>query len=126
MAYEKRVHDAMRAIHAAGLAESAHDVSDGGLAVAVAECCTAEVGAHLKLKSDLEPALLLFHEAPSRIVVSTKEAARVQEICAKHDIEVAHVGETAEAILEIESGNGKLVHLALAQLAVPGIERYLQ
>ncbi len=39
MDYEKRVHDAMREIVAAGLAESAHDVSDGGLAVAAAECC---------------------------------------------------------------------------------------
>src|SRR5947209_6732287 len=40
MAHEKRVHDAMREIVAAGLAESAHDLSDGGLAVALAECCT--------------------------------------------------------------------------------------
>ena len=40
MDYEKRVHDAMREIVAAGLAESAHDLSDGGLAVALAECCT--------------------------------------------------------------------------------------
>jgi phosphoribosylformylglycinamidine synthase len=125
MAYEKRVHDAMRAIHEAGLAESAHDVSDGGLAVAVAECCSAEVGARLQLDSDLEPAFLLFHEAPSRIVVSTMEAARVQEICAKHRIDVVHAGETAEAILEMDSGGRKLVRLAIAQLAVPGIERYL-
>jgi phosphoribosylformylglycinamidine (FGAM) synthase-like enzyme len=37
----------MREIVAAGLAESAHDLSDGGLAVALAECCfgPAEIGA---------------------------------------------------------------------------------
>ena len=40
MAKEKRVHDAMRALIEAGLVESAHDLSDGGLAVALAECCT--------------------------------------------------------------------------------------
>ena len=39
MDYEKRVHDAMRDVHSNGLAESAHDVSDGGLAVTLAECC---------------------------------------------------------------------------------------
>ena len=39
MEREKRVHDAMREILAEGLAESAHDLSDGGLAVALAECC---------------------------------------------------------------------------------------
>jgi len=38
MDYEKRVHDAIREILAEGLAESAHDLSDGGLAVALAEC----------------------------------------------------------------------------------------
>ncbi len=38
MDYEKRVQAAMREIVDAGLAESAHDLGDGGLAVALAEC----------------------------------------------------------------------------------------
>ncbi len=38
MDYEKRVQPAIREIVTAGLAESAHDLSDGGLAVALAEC----------------------------------------------------------------------------------------
>ena len=38
MDYEKRVQAAIREIVNEGLAESAHDVSDGGLAVALAEC----------------------------------------------------------------------------------------
>ena len=71
MDYEKRVHDAMREIVAAGLAESAHDVSDGGLAVAAAECCLGGVGAALHFESDLSAEFLLFHEGPSRILVST-------------------------------------------------------
>ena len=71
MDYEKRVHDAMREIVAAGLAESAHDVSDGGLAVAAAECCLGGVGAALHFESDLSPEFLLFHEGPSRILIST-------------------------------------------------------
>src|SRR5579862_2962118 len=72
MDYEKRVHDAMREIVAAGLAESAHDLSDGGLAVAAAECSfgSAGVGARIDLRSDLAPEFLLFHEGPSRILVS--------------------------------------------------------
>ena len=49
MDYEKRVHDAMREIIAAGLAESAHDLSDGGLAVALSESCTAEIGAEVTI-----------------------------------------------------------------------------
>jgi len=55
------------------LAESAHDLSDGGLAVALAECCfgAGQIGAQVDLDSDLRPEILLFHEAPSRILVST-------------------------------------------------------
>jgi len=46
---------AIREIVAAGLAESAHDLSDGGLAVALAECSfgPAEIGAAIDIDSDL-------------------------------------------------------------------------
>ena len=54
---EKRVQSAIREIVAAGLAESAHDLSDGGLAVALAECSfgPADIGAAIDLDSDLRP-----------------------------------------------------------------------
>ena len=42
MDYEKRVQEAIREIVDEGLAESAHDLSDGGLAVALAECCVRQ------------------------------------------------------------------------------------
>ena len=78
MDYEKRVQSAMREIVAEGLAESAHDLSDGGLAVALAECSfgPAEIGASIDLDSDLRPEMLAFHEAPSRILISTAHARR--------------------------------------------------
>ncbi len=44
MDYEKRVHTAIREVIAQGLAESSHDVGDGGLAVALAECCAEGIG----------------------------------------------------------------------------------
>ncbi len=67
---EQRVQQAIREIVAAGLAESAHDLSDGGLAVALAECCfgPAGIGAQIDLDSDLRPEILAFHEGPSRIL----------------------------------------------------------
>ncbi len=45
MDYEKRVQAAIREIVDAGLAESAHDLGDGGLAVALAECSMGGIGA---------------------------------------------------------------------------------
>jgi phosphoribosylformylglycinamidine synthase len=103
MEYERRVQQAMREIVASGLAESAHDVSGGGLAVALAECClgTAEIGAQVDLDSDLRPEFLCFHEGPSRIVISTAHAKRVQEIAAQHEVAAPLIGSTIEKGLEI-------------------------
>ena len=82
---EKRVQEAIREIVAAGLAESAHDLSDGGLAVALAECCfgPAEIGAQIDLDSDLRPEVLAFHEGPSRILISTAHAEAGGGYCRK-------------------------------------------
>ncbi|HVF27724.1 MAG TPA: phosphoribosylformylglycinamidine synthase subunit PurL [Pyrinomonadaceae bacterium] len=67
----------------AGLLHSAHDCSDGGLAVALAESCfsslnRAGVGADINLSSEgrtLSVTELLYSESPSRIIVSFGEAA---------------------------------------------------
>ncbi|MBN2122424.1 phosphoribosylformylglycinamidine synthase subunit PurL [Candidatus Micrarchaeota archaeon] len=62
---------------AAGLVESAHDVSDGGLAVAVAECSIsrlrgADIDLSLCARETEEPNALLFAEDGGRLVVSVR------------------------------------------------------
>src|SRR5437879_12218967 len=101
--YEKRVQAATREIAASGLAESAHDLSDGGLAVALAESAfgPAGIGAAIDLDSDLRPELLLFHEAPSRVLISTAEPERIVEIAARHSVEAVHIGSTVAGRLAI-------------------------
>jgi phosphoribosylformylglycinamidine synthase subunit PurL len=101
--YELRVQYAIRRILEEGLAESAHDLSDGGLAVALAECCfgPAEIGAQIELVSHLRPEVLAFHEAPSRILISTGDPKRVAVIAEKYEIEAPVVGVTIEKGLEI-------------------------
>jgi phosphoribosylformylglycinamidine synthase len=96
--YEKRVQTAAREIAQSGLAESAHDLSDGGLAVALAESSfgPAGIGAEIDLDSDLRPELLLFHEGPSRVLVSTAEPARIIEIAAGHAVEAIQIGTTVK------------------------------
>jgi phosphoribosylformylglycinamidine synthase len=100
MEQEKRVHAAVREIVNAGLAESAHDLSDGGLAVTAAECC-ANIGASLELNSTLRPELMLFHEAPSRVLISTAEPDKVAAIAARHGVQAPQVGITIKMGLEI-------------------------
>jgi len=118
MDYEKRVQTAMRAIAAAGLAESAHDLSDGGLAVAAAECTfgPASMGAHLELDSALRPEFLLFHEGPSRILISTERPEEIQRIAREHSVEAPVVGVTAPGRLTINNRGQSLINYQTEEL----------
>jgi phosphoribosylformylglycinamidine synthase len=56
-----------------GLVASAHDLSEGGLAAALAECCFGRgLGANVDLPTDLRPDLALFSESQSRILLSAR------------------------------------------------------
>ncbi|HLJ16287.1 MAG TPA: phosphoribosylformylglycinamidine synthase subunit PurL [Bryobacteraceae bacterium] len=116
MEYEKRVHAAIREMVGAGLAESAHDVSDGGLAVCLAEASFGGIGASIALESKLRPELLLFHEGPSRIVISTREPEQIQRIAGKYAVEAPRIGVTMKGGLRIESESATLVNCELERL----------
>src|SRR5271170_2986437 len=64
MAYEKRVHSAIREIVAAHLADAAHDLSDGGFAIALCESSfgPAGIGARIDIPASARPEFTLFHE----------------------------------------------------------------
>jgi phosphoribosylformylglycinamidine synthase subunit PurL len=110
--YEKRVQTAAREIAQSGLAESAHDLSDGGLAVALAESSfgPAGIGAEVNLDSDLREDLLLFHEGPSRVLLSTSEPERIIEIAARHAVEAIHIGSTVKGRIVIADKRKPLIH----------------
>ncbi len=95
-----------------GLAESVHDCSDGGLAVALAEKTFAKgVGARVNFASNGLPAeFTLFGEDASRIVLSCDPAnvLRIQQVAKKNGIGADVLGETIPGRLEI-SLNGQVV-----------------
>ena len=98
LAREKALIDALLdAIHG-GYVASAHDCSDGGLAVALAECAVGDdahrSGAEVDLSawSALPLRALLFGEAQGRVVVGTRVPARVLEIAARHGVPAREVG----------------------------------
>jgi phosphoribosylformylglycinamidine synthase len=118
MAYEKRVQAAIRELVLEGAVESAHDLSDGGLAVALAECCfgPALVGADIRLTSSMAPELLLFHEGPSRILVSTATPDAVFASAKKNNVEAVAIGATLNESLIIRSENAILIHCPVKEL----------
>ena len=121
MAYEKRVHTAIRQITNAGLAESAHDLSDGGLAIALAECSMSglEIGADIQLDSNLRPEFLLFHEGPSRILVSTADPEAVQKIAHDLGVQSVRIGATMKERLQIANRSFTWVDSELKALKQP-------
>jgi phosphoribosylformylglycinamidine synthase len=106
MEYEKRVHAAIREVVTSGLAESSHDVGEGGLAVALAECCANGIGAGVELTVEQRPELAPFHEGPSRVVVSTAAAEAIEKIAAKHRVECVRLGVTMKEKLRVTLMNG--------------------
>jgi phosphoribosylformylglycinamidine synthase len=103
MPYEKRVQSTIRELVRAKIVESAHDLSDGGLAVALAECSFGGIGADITLESSIPATQLLFHEGPSRILVSTATPAAVLEIARKNDIQVHELGVTLKGKVAVRN-----------------------
>ncbi len=110
---ERAVQQACLEAAEAGLLRSAHDCSDGGLAVALAELCFSSlgrdaIGAKVNLEGALSVTSMLFSETPSRIVISFEpsDAAVVQEIAKRHQAPVAIIGRVGGYRLRV-AVNGK-------------------
>jgi phosphoribosylformylglycinamidine synthase len=116
MEYEKRVQSAIREVVASGHAESSHDVGDGGLAVALAECASLGFGADVALHTDLYPVQALFHEGPSRVVVSTALPEAVIGIAEKHGVACLRLGTTNKGRLRIENDSRLLIDLDVQKI----------
>jgi phosphoribosylformylglycinamidine synthase len=104
----------------AGLVDSAHDCSDGGLAVTLAESTFSKgVGARVNLAGlGLPPEFVLFGEDASRIVISCDRSnlSRIQEIGIKYDLSSAVIGETVPEQLEIRLDSRVVVSASLTRL----------
>jgi phosphoribosylformylglycinamidine synthase len=116
MAYEKRVHECVREILAARLAESAHDLSDGGLAVTLSESCTSEIGAKVTIEAGERVEFTLFGEAPSRILLSTLNPDQVHEIALRYDVECPRIGVTMKGRLQVGDGDAMWIDIATTDL----------
>jgi phosphoribosylformylglycinamidine synthase len=93
---EKRLHALMVEAAAEGVLRSAHDVSEGGLAVALAECCIRKdepgLGGRFDLPAGLRDDVWLFSETPSRMVATTHAEARLQELARRHGVPATRLG----------------------------------
>ena len=103
---EKSVQNAVRNGIRAGLIKSAHDCAEGGLGVALAECCIAgNIGANVACDDDLSAAASLFSETQSRIIITAadKNVEAVLDILASNDVPYSVLGEVGGEKLVIEN-----------------------
>jgi phosphoribosylformylglycinamidine synthase II len=140
---ERNAQEACLLAAEAGLLRSAHDCSDGGLAVALAECCFSSLnreggGADIQLRNadfelriENQPFLnpqsafripqslrLLFSESPSRIIISFDEAmlGSIEEIAARANCPFTILGRTGGDRLSIKADGEEVINLSVAEL----------
>jgi phosphoribosylformylglycinamidine synthase len=93
----------------AGLVASAHDLSEGGLAAALAESCiSGGIGASVEVDTALRPDVALFSESQSRIVLSARpeQAEELQRLMAERSVPCRVIGKVGGSELSIRI-NGK-------------------
>ncbi len=105
---ELGLHKSLRALVRGSVIVSAHDCSEGGLGVALAECCIGDEASMKGAKVSLElgtvaPHAFLFGEDASRAVVSFApgQRAEVERVCKEHNVPLAVVGSVGGVSLEI-------------------------
>lgn len=123
---EKELHLALRALIHSGVVKSAHDCSEGGLAVALAECCISQqiaretprlIGAEVNLAAqpgtDASPTrldVLLFGEAQARVIISVSplNAGKVLAQAKILGISATQIGVVREESLQIKTAGSTL------------------
>jgi phosphoribosylformylglycinamidine synthase subunit PurL len=107
------------------LINSAHDCSDGGLAVALAEQCFSSLnnsatGAEINLSNNenLSAESILFGETPSRIIITFKpeNAEKVTELLKSNNCPFEIIGKVAGKSLEIRIKDSAIVSSKITEL----------
>jgi phosphoribosylformylglycinamidine synthase len=115
------VQGAVRALIQRGLVKSAHDCSEGGLGVALAECCISgerQIGAsvrfgHRPMRFDQ----ILFNESQSRVIISMRaeDIDAVEAMCAAAKVPFTQLGEVGGSELVVSTGQ-EMLRWGVAQL----------
>jgi len=121
LAREKKVQEVCIAAIERGLVRSAHDVSDGGLAVCIAESCIqspGKLGCTLDLKEDIRDDALLFGESQSRIVVSLGRSRLpgLRKLAARKKVNLGVIGRVGGRDVVVRRAGREIVRVPVERL----------
>jgi phosphoribosylformylglycinamidine synthase II len=115
---EKEVQEVCLEAIEKGLLRSAHDISEGGLAVCLAECSflgEKRIGSAVHLEEQIREDSLLFSETQSRIIVTVKPADRehIAKIAKKRKVPLIEIGATGGDRILIHHQKKKIIDLSV-------------
>lgn len=96
-----------------GLVQSAHDLSEGGLAVALAESCiSGSIGAQVSLSTQLRSDVALFSESQSRILLSAsrEQADKLEAYLSERGVPVTRIGSVGGESLAVTINDAQAVN----------------
>jgi phosphoribosylformylglycinamidine (FGAM) synthase-like enzyme len=117
---EKALIDLILSAYEHRLIRSAHDVSNGGLAIALAEASMEGTGCHVELAGhadDLDAFSLLFSESQARAIVASDRADELIPLAKKHGVPAMRIGRTEPAVFLIERNGAPLVRTTVPELS---------
>ena len=117
---ERNLIELLLELHQTRTLRAAHDLSNGGLAVALAEMAMEGIGCHVDLAGHadaLDAIALLFSESQARAIVATADAARVLDAARARGVTAMRVGHTAHGTFLIERNGTPLVRVAAQELS---------
>jgi phosphoribosylformylglycinamidine synthase subunit PurL len=122
LAAESRLIETLVALAGQGLLASAHDISDGGIATALAECVFASDGlaAEAAFDGDAPAELALFGEAGARAIVSTPQSslAPLRRVAAQWGVAAQVIGRVTRGQFEFRYNGATAVSDSPASLRV--------
>ncbi|QUH19931.1 phosphoribosylformylglycinamidine synthase subunit PurL [Alkaliphilus sp. B6464] len=115
-ALERRLHKLILDANDKKLLQSAQDVSEGGLAVALAECAMEnEMGVEVKLDSELRKDIALFGESQSRFIISVRpeNLNTIKELIAENKIPNTVLGTIGGESFKISISGEEIINLPI-------------
>jgi phosphoribosylformylglycinamidine synthase len=118
---ERQLHAVMLAAIERSLLQSAHDLSDGGLAMALVEACCSlpegveMLGARIRMDEGMRPDAWLFGESQARMLVSVRRenVAALRDLGNEHGVPATVIGDVGGATIELAD----LLSISVAELA---------
>jgi len=119
MDFELRLQRFVLAAIRQGIVRSAHDTAEGGIAIALAECCFGDrehqIGARINLQGDVRKDALYFGESQSRVIFSVAPTNKPEltKLATEHNIPLTVIGLVAGNALIINED----INLPVAEMA---------